>query len=100
MAAYMIVSYDIVDADGFEGYVPGVMPLLAKHGAEILVADSGAQVLEGEQRDMYVVLRFESEEAALGWYNDPDYAPVKKIRLDSTVNGNVVLARQYVPPST
>ena len=39
MSAYVIGSYDIVDTKAYEGYVPGVVPLLAKHGAEILVAD-------------------------------------------------------------
>ena len=44
-------------------------------------------------------LKFESEEAAMNWYNDPDYEPVKKIRLDSTKNGTAVLAKQFVMPS-
>ena len=65
MSAYVIVSYDIEDAEGFGGYVPGVAPLLQKHGAEILVADFNARGLEGEKRGVYVVLRFESEEKAL-----------------------------------
>lgn len=97
MSAYIIVSYDIVDPEGYEGYVPGVVPLLAKHGAEVLVAEYDARALEGDKRSAYVVLRFESEEAALAWYNDPAYEPVKKIRLGSSDNGNLVLAKQFVP---
>lgn len=93
MAAYIIVSYDIVDPKGYEGYVPGVIPLLAKHGAEILVADFNAQPLEGEKRGVYVVLKFASEAAALNWYNDPDYEPIKKMRFASCNNGNMVLAK-------
>ena len=100
MSAYIIASYDIVDEEGYQGYVPGVVPLLAKHSAEILVADMEAKALEGEKRSVYVVLRFESQEAALRWYNDPDYAPVKKIRLDASANGNVALAREFVPPDS
>ena len=99
MSAYIIASYDIVDEKGYEGYVPGVGPLLAQHGAEILVADYEAQALEGEKRTAYVVLRFESEEAALAWYNDPAYEPIRKMRLDSSANGNLVLAHEFVPPS-
>ena len=99
MAAYVIAIYDIVDAEGYEGYVPGVVPLLAKHGAEILVADYDAQCFEGDRRSVYVVLRFASEEAALAWYNDPAYEPVKRIRLDSSDNNNVVLAKEFKPPS-
>ena len=95
----MIVSYDVVDAKKYEGYVPGVLPLLTKHGAEVVVADYDVRVLEGEKRGVYVVLRFPSEEAAMGFYDDPDYEPVRKIRLESTANGNFVMASEFVPPS-
>lgn len=99
MSAYIIASYDITDPTGYGPYVPGVIPLLLKHGAEILVADYEAKALEGEARGVNVVLRFESEEAALAWYNDPDYGPVKKIRLGSSAKGTAILAKQFVPPS-
>ena len=99
MSVYVIVSYDIADPKAFEPYVPGVFPLLQKHGAEILVGDFGAKAIEGEKRGAYVVLRFESEEAAMNWYNDPDYEPIKKIRFDSTVNGTMVLSHQFEMPS-
>ena len=99
MSAYIIASYDIVDEKGYEGYVPGVGPLLGKHGAEVLVADYSAQALEGDKRSAYVVLRFASEEAALAWYNDPDYVEVRKLRVDSSANTNLALAHEFVPPS-
>jgi uncharacterized protein (DUF1330 family) len=99
MSVYIIASYDIEDPEAYEGYVPGVVPLLGKHGAEILVADYEAKTIEGQSRGVHVVLKFESEEAALNWYNDPDYAPVKKIRLDATQNGTLIMAKQFVPPS-
>ena len=98
VAAYIIASYDIDDPEGYRGYVPGVAPLLAKHDAEVLVADYDAKGLEGEKRGVYVVLRFESDEAALAWYNDPAYQPVKKIRVDSSENGSLVLAQEFAIP--
>jgi uncharacterized protein (DUF1330 family) len=64
--------------------VHAVVPLLRKHGAEILVADYESQQLEGEPRKVNVVLKFPSAEAARNWYNDPAYGPVKQISLDST----------------
>lgn len=100
MTAYIIASYDIVDPESYGGYVPGVIPLLQKHGAEVLVADYDAQALEGEKRSAYVVLRFASEEAALHWYNDPAYEPVRKVRLGSCANGNLALVKQFVPPGS
>ncbi len=99
MAVYFIVSYDIDDSEGYKAYVPGVVPLLQKHNAEVLVADYEAKTIEGQGRGVNVVIRFESEEAAMNWYNDPDYGPVKQIRLDATANGTVVLAKHFVPPS-
>ena len=98
MSAYVIATYDIVDPKGYEGYVPGVGPLLQKHGAEVLVASYDARSLEGDKRGVHVVLRFESEAAALAWYNDPAYAPVRKIRQSSCTNNNVVLVDEFVPP--
>ena len=99
MSAYVLVSYDIANPKGYEGYVPGVVPLLKKHGAEILVADFDAQPLEGQKHSVYVVLRFDSEEAARRWHDDPDYAPLKKLRSDSCTNNNIVIAKPSSPPS-
>ena len=99
MAAYVIVTYDIADPKGFEPYIPGVMPLLQKHGAEVLVADREAQALEGKASGVTVILKFSSQEAALAFYNDPAYQPVKKIRLDTTKNGTALLTREFTPPT-
>ena len=99
MAAYIIATYDITDAEGYQAYPPGVVPLLQKHGAQILVADYAAEGLEGTAPGVTVVLKFASEEAARNWYNDPEYGPVKQIRLDSSQNGVVVLAKEFVMPS-
>jgi uncharacterized protein (DUF1330 family) len=98
VSAYIIAIYDIADAEAYEGYVPGVRPLLQKHGAEVLVADYATQALEGEKRSVCVVLKFASEQAALAWYNDPAYAPVKKIRVESSRDTNIVLAKEFVRP--
>ncbi len=98
MTAYVIAIYDIVDHTAYQAYPPGVVPLLQKHGAEVLVADYNAKALEGEARSVCVVLRFTSEAAALAWYNDPAYEPVRKIRLDSSDNGSLFLASAFGPP--
>lgn len=99
MSVYFIASYDIEDPEAYESYVPGVVPLLEKHGAEILVADYDAKAIEGHGRGVNIVLKFESEAAAMNWYNDPDYRSVKQIRLDSTKNGTAIFAKQFVAPS-
>jgi len=98
VSAYVIVSYDISDPKGYEGYVPGVLPLIAKHGGEVVVADFQADHLEGEKRGVHVVLRFASEEAARAWYDDPGYEPVRGIRHATCTNNSLVVATEFVPP--
>ncbi len=98
MSVYVIVGYDITDPRGYEGYVPGIVPLLQRHGAEILAADYESAPLEGEARKVNVVLKFPSEEAARNWHNDPAYAPLKQIRLNSTEGGYIVMAKEFKPP--
>ncbi len=98
MSAYVIVSYDITHPEAFAPYVAGVMPLIEKHGGEVVVADNAATAVEGEGRHMEVVLRFPDRAAAQAWHEDPDYAPVLQIRLDSTANGRLVIAEGFTPP--
>lgn len=100
MSAYVLAIYDVVSQKGYEPYVPAVVPLLQKYGAEVLAADYAPTVLEGDRRGVVVVLRFESEKKAMDWYNDPAYEPVRKIRLDSTSKGFLALAKQFVPPGS
>ena len=99
MSVYFIVRYEVDDPEAFEAYQQGVTPLLMKHGAELLVADFEAKVLEGQSGGTNVVLKFESEEAAMNFYNDPEYAPFKQLRLDTTSNGNIILAKEFILPS-
>jgi uncharacterized protein (DUF1330 family) len=98
MPAYVVVTYDIADPEAFAPYGPAVMPILAKHGAEILAADFASQPLEGRPPSVTIVLKFASEEAARHWHSDPEYEPVKQIRLDSTKNSVAVLARGFAMP--
>lgn len=99
MAVYVIAGYDITDHRHFEEYGPGVMPLLLRHGAEVLAADFESETLEGEARKVNVVLKFPSAEAARNWYNDPAYGPVRQIRLDSTEGGYIVMAKELKAPA-
>ena len=93
MAAFVIVSYDIVDTKAYDPYVPGVVPLIKKHGGEIVIGEFAAKPLEGKPRSVYVVLKFPSEDAARAWHGDPDYAPLKEIRATACESNNMVIAK-------
>jgi len=95
MSVYFINSYDITDMELFQQYPPKVAVLLAKYGAEVLVSDTQVKAIEGQPRTMHAIIKFPSEEAALTCYNDPEYQEVRKIRLQSTTNCTMVLAKEF-----
>lgn len=99
MAAYMIASFDITDPKAFEAYVPGMMPILLRYDPEVLVADYGATALEGECRRVNVVIRFKTGEALNGFYDDPEYQPLKELRLRTTANSTCLVAKEFVLPA-
>jgi uncharacterized protein (DUF1330 family) len=56
--------------------------LVAKHGGKYLVGPSAIERLEGSGTlpSVVVVLEFPSMAQARAWYNDPDCAPLIKLR--------------------
>ena len=100
MSAYITVNLDIKDRKLYDEYVAAVIPLLNKHGAEIVAADYDAKTLEGSSRDVCVILRFASHAAAMGWYADPDYEPLKQMRFAATDNATLMLGEGFKPQPT
>jgi uncharacterized protein (DUF1330 family) len=45
-----------------------------------------------------VVLRFADASAAWGFLRDPEYQPLKAIRLSVTSRGQMVVSPDFVPP--
>ena len=81
MPAYMIAYQKIDDPVFEEEYNAGAIPLVEKHGGEI-VAIGQPIVLEGEEplSDVAAIVRFPDIDAARAFCNDPDYAPLIALR--------------------
>lgn len=95
MPVYLINSYDIIDAAVFQNYPPRVLPILEKYGAKVLASDTTATALEGIPKTMNAIIEFPSEEAVWNCYNDPEYVQARKIRLSSTTNCTMVIAKRF-----
>ena len=81
MAVYLLVNVDVQDAAAYEEYKAGVPAMIAKHGGEYLVRGGKVEVMEGDWSPKRVaVLKFATRDAALGFLNDPEYAPLKALR--------------------
>ena len=99
MSAYFILTHTVADPTKYgREYIAKVMPLLAKHKAEVIVAEFEAKPLQGDPADGVVVLRFPSEQAIQGFLDDPDYRPLKDIRMSLTTNANAVMAPAFEMP--
>ena len=97
MAAYLVANYRITDADSYAAYPPAVLPTLARHGAEVLVADYAGDGIEGDASSVTIVLRFPSKAAARAWYDSPEYREIVNLRTDNS-EGFVVFTDGFTMP--
>jgi uncharacterized protein (DUF1330 family) len=82
MAAYIIGRVQMRDPPWVAEYGPKTGALVTKHGGKFIVRGGKMERLEGKEAlpSVMVVLEFPSMEQATAWYNDPDYAPLIKLR--------------------
>ena len=82
MPAYLVGGVDVSDPAWVAEYGPKVEALVEKHGGRYLVRGGEMDVVEGTTpaARVMVVIEFPSLENARAWYNDPDYAPLIKLR--------------------
>ena len=77
--------------------MPNVLALLEKYGAEVIAADKDAITIDGEERDLTVIIKFPSPEGAREFSEDPEYQPWKEIRLASTTNRASIMVSEFDP---
>jgi uncharacterized protein (DUF1330 family) len=86
MAAYLISTIDITDPAGYEEYKKLVPPALARYGGKFVVRGGNIEYKEGEWRPKrVVVVEFETMDKARTFYESPEYAPAKQIRLRTSI---------------
>jgi len=97
MAAYVIVNVEVTDPAKFAEYGRGVPATVEKFSGRYLVRGGTVHPVEGEwPLKRVVILEFASIEAARRWYDSADYAPLLKMRLEST-RSTMVFVEGYAP---
>lgn len=95
MPAYLLANIDLHDAERYKDYVERVPALIEKHRGRYRVRGGDAQVLEGTwSPSRLIILEFPDREAALAFYNDPEYEPHKRLR-QSISDSNLILVDGY-----
>ncbi|MFT5447718.1 MAG: hypothetical protein ACI9DC_002895 [Gammaproteobacteria bacterium] len=96
MAAYVMVQLQITDPEAFKKYAAEVPATIARFDGRYLIRGGEYEVLEGEwPQSRHVVLEFPSAERAREWYDSPEYAPLKALRMSAS-NGNGILIEGIV----
>ena len=84
--AFIVANFTIEDAETYRKYEKGFFSILKKHGGTFLTYDDGHALLEGSDppEGRVVLFQFPSEQAARGWYADPDYQALSEFRRAGT----------------
>ena len=89
--AYMLAKLTITDQETYGNYRAGFGDVFQEYGGEILAASAEPTVLEGEwEATITVLIRFDSRNEALEWYNSDGYQELVRIR-QSASTGEFIL---------
>lgn len=91
MAAYLIADLTIRNAEGFAAYVKVAGPLIEKFGGRVIARSDAVVALEGTPPDHFVVIQFESMDAAKRFYHSDEYREPLQQRLGGLATGRVFL---------
>jgi len=83
MPAYVTALIYVEDPSAYREYQELSPDLIARHGGRFAARSAKVTTLEGDHyAGRLVLLEFPSREAALAWYQDPDYQRIAQIRRD------------------
>jgi uncharacterized protein (DUF1330 family) len=93
MAAYCLFDVrEIKDEEKIARYRRGVFATVEQYGGRYLVLGGPVEGIEGEWRPVIpVLIRFDDLESARRWYDSPEYAELKALRLSATRGDAVIM---------
>ena len=97
MPAYVVANVSVTDPERYPPYRAAVPAIVAQYGGRFVVRAGAVHPLEGDFGfDRFVVIEFASVEAAQAFYDSPEYAPLRQLRLDTT-RSQVTIVEGYAP---
>ncbi len=83
MKYYAVVEVAVTDDSWVADYLPIVTALVHKHGGKYLARTMTMEKIEGSRElpTVFVVIEWPSKEAAMAFYEDPEYQPHLQARL-------------------
>ncbi len=97
-AHYVLGLNDMKNADWVAEYQAKVPAVAAKWNLVAPCSGDGFEVLDGSfPRQTMILLQFQSKDDYLGFWNDPDYAGIKKLREDNTEADHIAFPGGFDP---
>jgi uncharacterized protein (DUF1330 family) len=92
MAAYIVVHIDVHDPDRYEVYKLMAPASIRQYGGRYLTRGGATEVLEGDWTPQrLVLLEFPSMEQAKAFWDSPEYAEAKALRMATTTSHVILL---------
>jgi len=92
MSAIVVARVHVTDPERYERYKPISFEALKKYGGRYLVRGAEPVTLEGEvDNARYVVVEFDSVEAATAFYDSPEYRHARDVRAGASDSAIFVL---------
>lgn len=80
---YLVVQGVVTDPEGFKAYNAALPPIYEKYGGRYITVSPPPRidVVEGAAENRAILIaKFASKEAALAFWNSPEYTAAKKLR--------------------
>ncbi len=92
MAGYLIYTrHTLLDEEKNREYARRVGAVNQQFGGEVIARAAVAETLEGELNlPPVTMIRFPSMERLRAWYDSPEYAPLKQLRLEASTGSMIV----------
>ncbi len=91
MAGYVIADVHVTDEVGFADFIASVPASIESHGGRYIIRGGDIEVRQGDWAPpRFVVVEFDSVEAARSWLDSDSYAEVAEI-LNRTSDTNIVV---------
>ncbi|MGI8926286.1 MAG: DUF1330 domain-containing protein [Tepidiformaceae bacterium] len=98
--AYALFQNNLQEGEKFGRYVGAAIGTIIPHGGQVLVAAEAYDSREGSiPTRRTAILEFPSREAAVGWYESPEYQAIVHLRHESTSEGSCQILDGFVLPS-
>ncbi len=92
MKGYVVIDTEIIDTAAYSEYIEKVPSVIAAHGGRFLVRTSDIEAIQGEWAPKrFVIMEFDSLEAARGFVNSAEYRALDDIRRRASKSRIVVV---------